>query len=131
MLKLTRTYEDYNGKERTEDFYFNLTEAEVAEIELSTTGGLGEKIDRLSKSENMPEIIKIFKEIIFKSYGVKSDDGRQLIKSEELSKAFSETPVYSDLFMELATDATKAAEFVNGITPNKKEKNPVPAPTDK
>lgn len=126
MLKETITYNDYNGSERTEDFYFNLTEAESMEMEMSTTGGLSEMIRRIVAAQDMPAIIKIFKELILKAYGEKSPDGKRFVKSPEISKAFSETEAYSKLFMKLATDADAAARFVNGIVPNKKPEQAAP-----
>ena len=118
MLKKTITYSDYNGTKRTEDFYFNLTKAEVMEMEMSTTGGLAEMIQRIVAAQDAPAIIKIFKDLLLKAYGQKSADGKRFIKSEEISEAFSQTEAYSMLFMELATDADAAAEFVNGIVPS-------------
>lgn len=117
MIKKTIKYTDYNGIERTENFYFHLSKAEVMEMELSTAGGLAERIQKIVDAQDAVEIIKIFKELVLKAYGEKSDDGRRFIKSPEISKAFSENPAYSEIFMELATDADKAAEFVNGIVP--------------
>lgn len=119
MLKKTITYTDYNGTERTEDFYFNLSEAEITEMEMSTTGGFADMIQRIVNAQDIPSIIKIFKDLLLKSYGEKSPDGKRFMKSEELSTAFSQTEAYSILFMELATDADAAANFVNGIVPNK------------
>ena len=118
MYKKVMTYTDYNGEERTEDFYFNLTKAEITEMELMTDGGLKDKIERITKAKDVPEIIKLFKELILKAYGMKSPDGKRFIKSEKLSEEFSQTEAYSDLFIELATDSGAAAEFVNGIMPN-------------
>ena len=118
MLKKTITYTDYNGSERTEDFYFNLTNAEIMEMELSTSGGLAEMIQRIVKAQDAPAIIKIFKELVLKAYGEKSPDGKRFIKSEEISTAFSQTEAYSQIFMELATDSDAAAAFVNGIVPD-------------
>ena len=118
MLKKTITYNDYNGVERTEDFYFNLTKAEVMEMEMSTTGGLAEMVKRIVAAKDAPTIIKIFKDLILKAYGVKSPDGRRFIKSDELRDEFSQTEAFSILFMELATDAEAGAAFVNGIVPN-------------
>lgn len=117
MLKKTITYTDYNGVERKEDFYFNLTKAEITEMELGTTGGLAEMIQRVVDAQDGPTIMKIFKELILKAYGEKSQDGKRFIKSEEISDAFTQTEAYSILFMELATDAEAAANFVNGIVP--------------
>lgn len=118
MLKKTITYEDYNGVERTESFHFNLSKAEITEMEMSTTGGLAEMIQKVMETQDAPSIIKIFKDLILKAYGEKSPDGRKFIKSEELSTDFSQTEAYSILFMELATDADAAAKFVNGVIPS-------------
>ena len=118
MLKKTITYTDYNGVERTEDFYFNLTKAELMEMEIGTTGGMADMIKRIIDAKDAPAIIKIFKELVLNAYGEKSPDGKRFIKSKELSTAFSQTEAYSILFMELATDADKAAKFVNGIVPD-------------
>ena len=117
MLKKTITYTDYNGNERKEDFYFNLSKAEIMEMELSTTGGLSEMIQRVVAAQDGPAIIKIFKELVLKAYGVKSPDGKRFIKSEELSTEFAQTEAYTEIFMELATNAEAAAAFVNGIVP--------------
>ena len=117
MHKETITYVDYNGTERTEDFYFNLTKAEIMEMEMSTAGGLAEMINRIVAAQDAPAIIKIFKDLVLKAYGEKSADGKRFIKSEELSTAFSQTGAYDQLFMKLATDSEAAANFVNGIVP--------------
>lgn len=117
MLKKTINYTDYNGVQRTEDFYFNLTQAELMEMELSTTGGLTEMITRIVASQDAPAIIKIFKELVLKAYGEKSADGKRFMKSEELSTAFAQTEAYSILFMELATNSDAASKFINGIVP--------------
>lgn len=122
MLKKTITYTDYNGAERTEDFYFNLTKAEVVEMQYSIGGGLKERLERIVQTQDQPAIIREFKGLILKAYGEKSDDGKRFMKSEEISNKFACTEAYSILFMELATNADKASEFVNGITPQIKEK---------
>ena len=117
MLKKTIEYTDYNGLVRKEDFYFNLTKAELMEMELSITGGLVEMVERVVQTQDTPEIIRIFKDLVLKAYGVKGPDGRRFIKSEELKTEFSQTEAYSILFMELATNDKAAADFVNGIVP--------------
>lgn len=119
MIKKTITYTDYNDVERTEDFHFNLTSAEAMEWEASVTGGLSTMVEKVIAAQDTPTLFSLFKEIIMKSYGEKSADGRRFVKSEELSRAFSQTEAYVKLYMELATDAEAAAEFVNGITPKK------------
>ena len=118
MLKRTITYTDYNGVERTEDFYFNLNKAELMEMELGTEGGMAGMISRIVSAQDTPSIIKIFKKLLLKAYGEKSPDGKRFIKSDELSDSFAQTEAYSILFMELATDADAASNFVNGIIPS-------------
>lgn len=117
MLKKTITYTDYNGTERTEDHYFNLSKAELAEMEMGTAGGLAEMLNRIVAAQDAPAIMKVFKELILKAYGIKSADGKRFIKSEEISTEFVQTEAYSNLFMELITDADAIAAFINGIVP--------------
>lgn len=117
MLKKTITYTDYNGTERKEDFYFNLTKAEIMQMEMGTTGGLAEKIKRVVDAQDAPAIMDIFKDLILRAYGEKSADGKRFIKTKELRDEFEQTEAYSQLFMELATDADAASKFVNGIVP--------------
>lgn len=117
MLKKTITYTDFNGVERTEDFYFNLTKAEIAEMELEIPGGMTTMIDRITKTQDMPSLIKLFKDLILRSYGKKSDDGRRFIKNTDVVDEFKDSEAYSELFMELATNADAASAFVNGIVP--------------
>jgi len=123
MLKESIKYMDYNEVERTETFLFNLTRSEVTEMELSIEGGLVEKINRIIEKKDGAEIMKLFKEIILKSYGEKSPDGKQFIKSPELSLAFSQTPAFDDLFMRLATNPDEAATFINGVVPSAPKTN--------
>lgn len=117
MLKKTVSYVDYNGVERTEDFYFNLSKAEVTEMELSVEGGFSKMLEDIVKSNDNMQIVKLFKEIVLKAYGEKSADGKRFVKSKELAEAFSQTEAYSEIFMELALNEDAAAAFVNGIMP--------------
>lgn len=119
MLKKTITYTDYDGVERTEDFYFNFTEAELMEWQLVTNGGLTNYVQKIVDAKDQPRLITLFKELLLKAYGIKSEDGRRFIKSEKISEEFSQNPAYSILYMELVTDDKLAADFVNGIIPAK------------
>ncbi len=117
MLKKTIAYTDYDGNAREESFYFNLTKSELTEMQMSATGGLDQMIQKIVEAQDGGRIIAVFKELILKAYGEKSPDGRRFVKSKELSEAFAQTPAYDQLFMELATDADKASDFVKGIIP--------------
>lgn len=123
MLKKTVTYTDYDGNERTEEFFFNLNKAEVTEMELSTEGGMEKMIKKIIESRDGKRIIEVMKDIVLRAYGEKSPDGRRFIKTPEMREAFSQTEAYVNVFMELATDAKAASDFVRGILP------PVPADT--
>lgn len=118
MLKKVIKYTDFNGNERNEEFWFHMSEAELAEMQLSVNGGMENLMRQIINTRDTARLIKIFKDLVLNSYGEKSIDGRLFQKSPELSRAFSQTPAYSILFMELATDAEKAAEFLNGIVPS-------------
>lgn len=121
MIKKTVTYTDYNDVERTENFYFNLSKAEVMEMEMGTEGGMAESIQKIIDAKDAPAIIRVFKDLVLKAYGVKSDDGRRFMKTKpdgtRYADDFKETEAYSQIFMELATDADAAAKFINGIVP--------------
>lgn len=121
MLSKNIKYTDYNGVEREEKFLFNLSKAELMEMEMGTVGGLTEMIQKIIETQDQPSIIKIFKELILKAYGEKSADGKRFVKVDNeghpLSTAFSQTEAYSVLFMELATDDVAAANFIKGIIP--------------
>ena len=118
MLKKTITYTDFNGKQRTETFYFNLTKAEVAEMETTVDGGFSAMLEKIVASNDPKRIVETFKELVLKAYGEKSDDGRRFMKGPEIKQAFADTEAYSEIFMELAMDAKAAADFVNGIMPS-------------
>ena len=117
MIKKTITYTDYNGVERTEDFYFNLSEAEIIDMEQTTPGGMAAMLQGLLDAKNVPELAKVFRDIVRKAYGVKTPDGRRFMKSEEILRDFVETEAYSQIYMMLATDLDYAGEFMKGIFP--------------
>lgn len=128
MYKMTKTYTDFDGVQRTEDFYFNLTAAEISEMQLTTEGGLDVYIKRIIDAKDNKSIILLFKDLVLKAYGQKSDDGRRFIKSDTVREEFSQTQAYSDIFMELATDETAASKFINGITPQDVQQKNIPGP---
>lgn len=118
MFIKTITYTDYDGLERTEDFRFNLTQAELVDMNVSMEGKMDQILDRIIKEKDIKQVMERFKELIKLSYGVKSDDGRRFVKNQEVLDAFLQTPAYDKFFMELATDTDAAAAFVNGIMPS-------------
>lgn len=130
MLKKTIEYTDFLGNKQTEDFYFNLTQTELTEMQLEVEGGFTNYIERISKAQSTPEIVKVFKEMILKAYGQISPDGKRFIKSQVLRDEFESSAAYDALFMELATNDEAAVEFVSGIIPaglSKELKNQIEA----
>ena len=118
MITKEITYTDYNGQERTEKYQFNFPKAELTEMELSVNGGLSAMMERIKETDDRPELMRIFKELILKAYGVKSADGKRFVKSDELRTEFSQTEAYSELYMELVTNTESAITFFNGLIPN-------------
>ena len=139
MIKKTITYEDYNGKEHTEDFYFHLSETELARMEMQETqilnneaiGGLNARINAIIESGSGRLILEVFDDLLKKSYGVRSEDGSKFRKSEEAWEDFHSSGAYDVFFMELVTDADSAAEFVNGIIPKSVSEGSVEDPRSK
>lgn len=123
MFKYTSTYKDWNGVKRTEDFYFHLTEADIAELQLSKAGGFAEYVSRLTKAKDSNEAETAFKKIILISYGEKSEDGRYFVKDDEVVKRFKGSPVYSELYMRMVRDVKFAIKFFNGILPESMQRN--------
>lgn len=117
MLVKQITYTDYNEVERKEKFYFNLTEAELTELELTMAGGFRERMQKITDAKDISELYTQFKKLVLMSYGKKSEDGKRLIKTEEVKQEFMDNPAFSKIMMELVTDSQKALDFVNGILP--------------
>lgn len=115
MTKETITYTDLNGVERTEDFYFDLSKPEIVKMQMSEKGGYDIQLKSIASCDNGALIMEFFEQFIKRAYGIKSDDGRRFMKSEEISNAFIETPAYEILFEKLVTNADAASEFVNRV----------------
>lgn len=116
MLKKEITYVDYNGVEKKETFWFNLTKSELMK-EFGAGDGTTETLQRIVDAKDGRALMDNFEKLILKAYGEKSPDGRRFLKSKELSEEFSQTPAYDVLFMELLTNENAAAEFTEGILP--------------
>lgn len=117
MLKRDITYEDFDGNQITETFYFNVSKPELIELEVEVKDGFSAWMQKIIKAEDYQTIIKEFKRLVLFAYGEKSEDGKRFIKSDQLREEFSQTNAYNVLFMELAQDDGKASEFVLGIMP--------------
>lgn len=119
MIKKQITYTDYDGNERTESFWFALNQAELLEMNLEKNGGLSNMITRITETNDYAELSRILKDLIRRSYGVKSDDGKRFVKSQAMTEEFMQTEAYSEMFTELVTDAGATSEFIQGIIPQK------------
>lgn len=117
MLKKAITYTDYNDVERTEDFFFNLSKAELIEMQVSVKEGMDEVLQKIVDTEDRKELYAMFKKIVLDSVGEKSEDGRRFMKSEQIQSNFVESPAFDVLIMQLATDADMASAFIRGIMP--------------
>lgn len=117
MIKKTVTYVDYNGVERTEDKYFNLSKAELVKMQYSEKGGMAENLQRAIDSNDEQQLMTIFDDLIVKSYGVVSPDGKTFVKNDEIRSEFVNSEAYSEIFMDLISNLDNATEFINGIIP--------------
>lgn len=117
MHKVTLSYVDFNGLQRTETFYFNLTKAELLDMQLTTYGGYAETVKAIIDAKDQPALIAIFKELLRKAYGKKSPDGRRFDKSPEIVADFVNCQAYSDLYMKLVMDDEYAADFIAKLIP--------------
>lgn len=117
MLTKKITYTDYLGNERTEEHCFNLSRAELAMMENSELGGMKRRLERIVEAQDTVEIMKVFHDLIHRSYGVISPDGKRFIKNEEQTIAFEQSEAYSELIMEILTDEKFAETFTREIMP--------------
>lgn len=131
MYKITRKFEDFNGVEKEQDFYFNLTKADILKMELSEEGGMDKRLDRLVKTKDMKEAIRVFEGLLLMAYGVKTDDGR-FVKNDQVRAEFASSAAYSDIYFELATNPEEAQKFVENVVPKFEEQSnkviSIPAP---
>ncbi len=119
MLTRKFSFTDWDGNPREETWYFNLSDAELTEWELSESGGLTSYIQRIQETQDVPKLIDLYKQIIMKTVGKKDADGRRFRKSPEITQEFMETGAYSELYMELATKADAGATFINSLISDK------------
>ena len=117
MLKKTITYIVYFDVERTEDHYFKLSKPELVKLQGSVKGGYDVRLKGIVSELNGFNIMEFFEDLIRRSYGIKSEDGRRFMKSDEISRDFMETPAYEALFEELTTDDVAASEFIKAVLP--------------
>lgn len=119
MLEKKIKFTDYLGNEREETWFFNLSDAELTEWELSQAGGLTKMIEKISETQDVPKLIALYKELILKTVGKLDADGRRFRKNDEIKQEFMETGAYSELYMELATTEGAGAAFINGLVSDK------------
>lgn len=117
MIKKTVKYEDFNGVERSEDLYFNLTKTELQNLNFSHYGTYAEQLQAIVDSKDIKSIVALFNEIITRAYGVKSEDGRNFRKSPEITADFVSSAAYDALMTEILEDESKAAELFVGALP--------------
>lgn len=131
MYKITKKFEDFNGVEKEQDFWFNLSKADILKMELSEEGGMDKRLDKLVKTKDMKEAIKVFEGLLLMAYGVKTDDGR-FVKNDQVRAEFASSAAYSDIYFELATNPEAAQKFVEGVVPKFEEQankvTSIPAP---
>lgn len=117
MISKKITFENFDGETVTETHYFNLTAAEIAEMEVSKDGGLSAYLKQIVEAENVRRVLEVFKEIVSRSYGERSEDGKRFHKNKEIAESFCTTEAYSAMFVEFISDADAFAKFVSALMP--------------
>ena len=118
MLTKTIKYKDWNGVDKVKNFYFNLSKSELAEMDLVEKAGIEQTIKKMINEDDRENIVKLFKGLVLKAYGVKSADGERFEKSDEIRAAFEQHPAYDILFMELISSEKSMADFINAVVPS-------------
>lgn len=121
MIGITKTYTDYNGVEKTETFYFNLTKTELAKLALGPAGGLDNMLQEIINANDMGRIMELVESIVLMAYGKKTPDGRFIKVDDDghkLSVRFSQSAAYDEFFMDLMFDPDKLVDFINGCVPS-------------
>ena len=117
MLKKEITFENYDGTEKKETYYFHINEVELLELDTDTQAGFVATVEKIGKEQDRKALFELFKRIILMSIGERSPDGNQFVKNDEIRQRFMHTPAYSALFVEILSDANKASAFINGVIP--------------
>lgn len=118
MLRKEVKYKDFDGNDRKDVLWFHLNEVEITEMDLETSGGLVKYMESIIDTNDVNQLIAIFKDLLIRSYGERSMDGKHFYKDDKIRNEFVSSAAYPVLYMELASDANKAVEFINGIVPS-------------
>lgn len=112
------TYEDFNGNTVEEEVFFNISKMEALELEASYPHGYASFLEKVAQSDDNLLALKAFKDLVKLAYGVKSEDGKRFVKSDEEYEKFESSPVYDEVVIKLISDGDYALDFVLGAFPN-------------
>lgn len=117
MLKKTITYTDYDGMERTEDFWFNLSKTELTKLDAELPGGVLGVLRKIIDKKDRKALVDFIETLILRSYGEKTLDGKRFVKTLDMAEEFMQTPAYDELFMSILSDTDSQTSFINGVIP--------------
>lgn len=117
MLKKTITYTDYDGMERTEDFWFNLSKTELTKLDAELPGGVLGVLRKIIDKKDRKALVDFIETLILRSYGEKTLDGKRFVKTPDMAEEFMQTPAYDELFMSILSDTDSQTNFINGVIP--------------
>lgn len=118
MIKKTVSYDGFDGETVTEDLYFHFNKAELMELEVETERGFSKKLQAVAEAKDVREVLAVFKDIVVRAYGVRSEDGKRFIKTERAREEFDGSEAYSEVLFDLLSDPASAARFVGGLMPS-------------
>ena len=123
MLKKTITYTDYDGMERTEDFWFNLSKTELTKLDAELPGGVLGVLRKIIDKKDRKALVDFIETLILRSYGEKTLDGKRFAKTPDMAEEFMQTPAYDELFMSILSDTDSQTSFINGVIPQSMAKD--------
>lgn len=115
MLKQSITFQNLDDEEVTEDFYFQITKAEVAEKALIEGEGYYERLRDLSVEKDGAKIISHFKAILASAVGRR--EGQIFKKSQEITDYFMFSGAYDAFFMGLMEKPDSGASIIAAMLP--------------
>lgn len=115
MLKRTITYPNIDDEMVTEEFYFGITKAELAEMEMEKPGGFKNYVEALIAANDGKTILTLIKDFIRMTVGHRVN-GR-FVKDEEFTAAFMSSEPYSAIFMEFLQNPNSVEDFIKGVLP--------------
>lgn len=117
MITKIVKYNNVDGEACEEKLYFNLTLSEAMDMEFADGKRLSERLMNVENADE-GEQVNLVQNLILSAYGEKSEDGKRLIKNDEIRENFKQSLVYDAFLRELLANPNEAQKFMETLIPN-------------